>query len=164
MKVLFIVPFRFIGMCNSVHSHPLHMFSPGAQRLPWDSPDLLHLHDTVKQCSSLDWMIVNSTLSCPPEILLVPQWLQSEASAPSSVTETHPPLNSMGWWLLQSNTSPEFSKVPLVQHPIIQLLRSKCWLFTVWRATMLMMWYFWWFSQALRVSISNPQIVSICSG
>lgn len=49
----------------------------------------------------------------PPEILKVPQWPQSEASATSNMTETHPPLNTMGWWLVRLKTRPEFWKVPL---------------------------------------------------
>lgn len=52
-------------------------------------------------------------LSCSPEILLVPQWPQSDASAASNVTETHPALNSMGGCFAAiQNQVQKFEKFP----------------------------------------------------
>lgn len=57
-------------------------FIPGGQRLPWDSPDLLHLRNTVQRCSSLNWMIVRLRLEvnafllpwAPPGASVAPVW------------------------------------------------------------------------------------------
>lgn len=149
MKVLFIVPFHFIGTCNSAHPH---LFIVCSFRSPLFQV-VKGCHGILLTCSTcatlysgaavwIEWLCTfdsKSMLSCSPEILLVPQWPQSEASATSNVAETHPPLNSMGWWLLQSRVlkSSPFA-APYYSTALVWMLVVHCLM-----VMMLMMWCFW---------------------